>query len=85
MEFCKGAVVKATAGREKNKFYIIIDFFDSNHALIADGRTRRVEKPKKKKLKHLKYQQSPSDTPALTNREIRKQLGDPTGQTDIKE
>jgi large subunit ribosomal protein L14e len=48
-----GQVVKSLAGRDKGKFYVIIGFIDGNRALLADGRCRTVNNPKKKNLKHL--------------------------------
>lgn len=33
--------------------FIIVDTIDENYVLIADGDLRKVEKPKKKKIKHL--------------------------------
>lgn len=49
-----GSIVKATKGRDKEKFFVIVGFHDSQHVLIVNGTTRRVEKPKKKKLMHLR-------------------------------
>ena len=51
-----GSLVKATAGRDADKFFIIIGIIDSDYVLIADGKNRSVKKPKKKKIKHLKMQ-----------------------------
>lgn len=33
--------------------FIIVDTIDENYVLVADGDLRKVEKPKKKKIKHL--------------------------------
>jgi ribosomal protein L14E/L6E/L27E len=48
-----GSIVKATMGRDKDKFFVVTGFIDDNHLLIADGRTRTINRPKKKKLKHI--------------------------------
>ena len=48
MNTVKGSIVKAVAGREKNGFFVVLDC-DSVFAYIADGKRRKVEKPKKKK------------------------------------
>ena len=53
-QFQIGRVVLAKAGRDKGKAFIIIQRLDDEYVLIADGVGRRIEKPKKKKLKHLK-------------------------------
>lgn len=52
MELETGQVVKSLAGRDKGRLYVIIGFA-GNRALLADGRCRTVNNPKKKNLKHL--------------------------------
>jgi large subunit ribosomal protein L14e len=47
-----GQVVKSLAGRDKGKLYLIIGF-EGNRALLSDGCSRLVKRPKKKNLKHL--------------------------------
>ena len=49
-----GTVVIATAGKEKGGFYAVVQVLDSRTVLIADGRRRPIEKPKKKNIAHLK-------------------------------
>ncbi|MBQ2896982.1 MAG: KOW domain-containing RNA-binding protein [Clostridia bacterium] len=53
MDVYPGLIVKSTAGREKDKFFVVLDIVDDIYCLIADGRTRKVDMPKKKKIKHL--------------------------------
>lgn len=53
MDTIIGSYVWSKAGRDKGKLFIIIDIFDDQHVIVADGKTRRVRDPKKKKLKHL--------------------------------
>ncbi|GAB6085475.1 RNA-binding protein [Alkaliphilus crotonatoxidans] len=48
-----GQVVRSTKGRDQNHVFIVIGKVDEDHVLIADGDLRRMEKPKKKKVKHL--------------------------------
>lgn len=50
-----GKVVLSTAGRDKGKYYIIIDVINDNYVLLADGGLRPESKPKKKKLRHLRF------------------------------
>jgi len=52
-EYQVGRVVLAKAGRDKGKAFIIIQRLDDEYVLIADGESRTIEKPKKKKIKHL--------------------------------
>lgn len=49
-----GKVVISKAGRDTGNYYIVIEQIDDNYVLLADGRLKTIEKPKKKKLKHLK-------------------------------
>jgi len=48
-----GRYAWSKSGRDKDRLFIIIGIYDDQHVLIADGEYRRVENPKKKKLKHL--------------------------------
>lgn len=48
-----GQVVLATAGRDKGKAFIVINSIDVDFVLIANGVNRTIDKPKKKKIKHL--------------------------------
>ncbi|MBN1624822.1 MAG: KOW domain-containing RNA-binding protein [Clostridia bacterium] len=54
MDANPGQLVLSKAGRDKGKKFIItaVDK-ESGYAHIVDGKLRRVENPKKKKLKHL--------------------------------
>ena len=49
-----GSIVKSAAGRDKNRFFVVLALEDVGFAYIADGRLRKTEKPKKKKLIHLR-------------------------------
>lgn len=49
-----GRVVYSKAGRDEGKVFIIIGIVDEDFVLIADGDIRPAEKPKKKRIKHLK-------------------------------
>ena len=74
-------VVISLNGRDAGKRFIVIDTQDT-YSLIADGKGRRYEKPKRKKSKHLKLE-SKSDSlitgkltggEKITNNEIRRFL-----------
>lgn len=49
----KGQVVKSKAGRDRNRVFVILDIVDDSFVLIADGDLRKLDSPKKKKIKHL--------------------------------
>ena len=73
MNTVKGSIVKAVAGREKNGFFVVLDC-DSVFAYIADGKRRKVEKPKKKKLIHISPTGTVIEGSIKTNPQIRKIL-----------
>lgn len=48
-----GKIVYSKSGRDKGKYFIIVGIINELYVYISDGELRKVEKPKKKKLKHL--------------------------------
>ncbi len=48
-----GQVVKSRAGRDKGKIFLVIDIIDGENVFIVDGNLRKLDNPKKKKIKHL--------------------------------
>lgn len=48
-----GQVVRSTAGRDKGKLMVVVEIVDSQYVHVSDGDLRKLEKPKKKKIKHL--------------------------------
>ena len=48
-----GRVCLSRAGRDKGKYFLIMEAVDEQHVLVVDGRMRRLAAPKKKKLRHL--------------------------------
>ncbi|MBQ8929938.1 MAG: KOW domain-containing RNA-binding protein [Oscillospiraceae bacterium] len=81
MAFQVGNIVVSPNGRDKGKVFYIVSI-EEDYAFIADGRGRRLEKPKKKKLRHLQFRADGSDRVAeklrngekLTNIEIRRSV-----------
>lgn len=54
MDTIIGRYVWSKSGRDKDQLFVIIGIIDDCHVFLADGNLRHVNKPKKKKLKHLK-------------------------------
>ena len=54
--FNTGDIVLATAGRDSEKLFVIVGISDedNNYVYIADGKSRKADFPKKKKIRHLK-------------------------------
>ena len=81
MEIVAGSLVYSAAGRDKGKAFLVLSV-DGNMCTIADGKLRKCDNPKKKKLKHLmgcnkispELQEKLSNGENPTNSEIRKFL-----------
>jgi ribosomal protein L14E/L6E/L27E len=48
-----GQVVRSIAGRDKGNFLVVLKTEETGFASVADGDLRRIEKSKRKKIKHL--------------------------------
>ena len=74
-EFMKaGQIVQATAGRDKDRFFVVMQT-DGKYVMLCDGKTRPVDRPKKKKIIHVKEtQHSVFLQEVLTNKALRKVL-----------
>lgn len=55
MEYSLGDVVCSVKGRDAQKYFIVVKVVDEQYVLIADGAHHKLAKPKKKKLKHLRF------------------------------
>ena len=51
MELVTGQIVYSKAGRDKKRCFIILKV-EGEYVYLADGELRKVESPKKKKVKH---------------------------------
>ena len=70
----KGTVVRSLAGHDKGDLLLVVEA-DEKTALVCDGRQRKLEKPKKKNLKHIEaasYILSEEDF--VSNGRLRKAL-----------
>lgn len=71
MEAKIGMIVRSAAGHDRGNFLVIIAV-EGDFAYIADGKERKLKKPKKKRLKHLKLTNTVIDTDNLTDKGLRK-------------
>ena len=53
MEISKADIVISLAGRDQGKLFYVIET-DGTYVTIADGKGRKLENPKRKKLKHVR-------------------------------
>jgi len=49
-----GDIILALSGRDEDRLFAVVGILDKDYVLIANGRSRRVDSPKKKKIKHIK-------------------------------
>ena len=75
MEAERGTIVRCTAGRDKGKFMVVLSA-EGDFAMIADGKSRRLAAPKKKRLKHLCFTRTTVGTDELTDKKLRQIIGD---------
>ena len=82
-----GEIVLSRAGRDRDRAFVVIEVLDSEYVLIADGRLRTLERPKKKKRKHLfKVSEARMEPSAhLLNADIRRFLTAQGFSNDRKE
>ena len=52
MEISRADLVVSLAGRDKGQLFYVIDT-DEQYVYLADGKSRKLEKPKRKKRKHV--------------------------------
>ena len=48
-----GEIVRSRAGRDRGRAFVILKLIDEDYVLLVDGRLRTLERPKKKKRRHL--------------------------------
>ncbi len=48
-----GRIVASLCGHDKDRLYLVIGE-DGKYLLLADGKRRRLEKPKRKQIKHIR-------------------------------
>ena len=83
MEIVVGSVVRSKAGRDKGDYFIVLSR-EGEYAYLANGELRKVDHPKKKKLKHLQVSEKISafivnklqTQGKVTNSEVRKALAE---------
>ncbi|WP_330375157.1 KOW domain-containing RNA-binding protein [Paraclostridium sordellii] len=52
-DLCIGQVVRNLSGRDTGRLFFVVKVIDKEYVLISDGKKRKLEKPKLKKVKHL--------------------------------
>ena len=73
MELKIGSVVRAKAGRDKDSFFAVTAV-DKDFCFIADGKSRKLDKPKRKNIKHISLTNSMIDIKDITDKKLRTLL-----------
>ena len=83
MDIARSDIVRSIAGRDKGKFFFVLDT-EGEFLMLADGKTRKLENPKRKKRKHTAFVTSSQCRVAekirseekVTNSELRRTLAE---------
>ena len=73
-----GRVVVSTQGHDAGRWYAVVSVLDERNLLLVDGEIRKLAKPKKKRVKHLKA------LPLSVQLEGRGESGGPVADSDIR-
>ena len=81
MEITRSDIVRSTAGRDQGKLFFVLDT-NGEFLVLADGKIRRLENPKRKKRKHTVFVERSDGRVAeklrseekVTNSELRRTL-----------
>ena len=92
MDIAKSNIVKSIAGRDAGDLFFVLAA-EGDFLLLADGKRRRVELPKRKRRKHVVLV-AQSDTPValkirssekITNSELRRAIAAMSGGNQDQE
>ena len=81
MEIAASNIVRSDAGRDKGKLFIVLET-EGEYLLLADGKSRKVESPKRKKRRHVQFfaaeetrvSEKIKSKEKITNSELRRTL-----------
>jgi len=81
MEIVRSDIIRSDAGRDKGKLFVVLAV-EGEYLLLADGKTRKAEAPKRKKRKHVLFVASDASRLSekikceekITNSELRRTL-----------
>ena len=81
MEIAQSNIIRSDAGRDKGKLFVVLAV-EGEYLLLADGKTRRVEDPKRKKRRHVLFvaaeetrvSEKIKNNEKITNSELRRTL-----------
>lgn len=76
LEIQPGSIVKSVAGHDSGGYFVVLRQ-EGEYVFLADGKRRKLEKPKRKKWKHVRLTEvdAISVTNGLTDKQIRAYFG----------
>ena len=82
MDIEKSNIVRSGAGRDKGKLFVVLAV-NGEYLLLADGKSRKLEAPKRKKRRHVSFVAAADENrlskkirgeEKITNSELRRAL-----------
>ena len=81
MEIAQSNIIRSDAGRDKGKLFVVLAV-EGEFLLLADGKSRKVENPKRKKRRHVLFvsaektrlSEKITGNEKFTNSELRRTL-----------
>lgn len=73
MRFDAGRVVISSAGHDQGR-YMVVTGDDGGFVYVADGKERKLQSPKRKNIKHVRYTENTIELSGLTDRKLRQTL-----------
>ena len=81
MDIAAFNIVRSVAGRDRGKLFVVLAA-EEEYLLLADGKSRKVESPKRKKRRHVLFvaadesrlSEKIRDEANITNSQLRKTL-----------
>ena len=75
MQLTVGSIVRSTAGHDADGFYAVTSV-QEGYVSLADGKVRKLERPKRKSIKHIRKTNTVLDASSMkTNKKLREALG----------
>lgn len=84
MKILQGSIVKSMAGHDKDSYYIITGI-DGEYVYIANGKERKLQKPKRKSIKHIAPTKTIINLTEISNKKIKKLLNEFSNNTEQSE
>lgn len=84
MDIMTGRVVISSAGHDKGRFMLVVGA-DGDRILVADGKERKLEHPKKKNIRHVRATERTIEPEGLTDKRLRRMLNELAQKSTLQE